>query len=251
MALSLGNNSPRGTVGLDLDGGYLAAVSTHDGRVERAVSRELDAGLMSDGDVVDAQGLASAVKAFFRDEKLPRKVRLGVANQQIAVRQLELPKIADEAELASAVRFQAADAIAMPLDEAALDFQVVDEVTSPEGVTKMRLVVVAARNEMIARLTAAIRDAGLKAEGIDLDAFALVRALAPPTDPTGAARVYCHLGGVTNLAVAIGPTCLFTRTLRAVVDLDAPTVASAPPAREPAPAPQVMPAPAPGPESVS
>ena len=68
MALSLGNNSPRGTVGLDLDGGYLAAVSTHDGRVERAVSRELDAGLMSDGDVVDAQGLASAVKAFFRDE---------------------------------------------------------------------------------------------------------------------------------------------------------------------------------------
>ena len=70
---------------------------------------------MQDGDVIDSAGLASAVKTFFRDNALPKKVRLGVANQQIAVRHMELPKIADAEELAAAVRFQAGDAIAMPL----------------------------------------------------------------------------------------------------------------------------------------
>ncbi len=217
MALSFRNSSPRGTVGLDLDGGYLAAVSASHGRVDRAVSAELPAGVMSEGEVVDSAGLAQAVKTFFRDNGLPRNVRLGVANQQIAVRHLELPKIESEDELAAAVRFQAGDAIAMPLDEASLDFQVVGETQSPEGTPRMRLVVVAARQEMIARLVEAVREAGLKPEGIDLDAFALVRALAPQSDSSGEACVYCHLGNLTNLAIAIGPTCLFTRTLTAVV----------------------------------
>ena len=84
----------------------------------------------------------------------------------------------------------------------------------------MKLVVVAARQEMIARLVDTVREAGLRPEGIDLDAFALVRALAPAADTSGEARVYCHLGGLTNLAVAIGPTCLFTRTLGTIVTAD-------------------------------
>ena len=51
-------------------------------------------------------------------------VRLGVANQQIVVRVVELPRIEDEKQRDAAVRFQAAEAIAMPLDEAVLDHQV-------------------------------------------------------------------------------------------------------------------------------
>jgi Tfp pilus assembly PilM family ATPase len=64
-----------------------------------------------------------------------------------------------------------------------------------------------------------VKAAGLKADGVDLDAFALVRALAVDTeeeDPR--ARVFCHLGGVTNLAVAVGTNCFFTRPLSAVWD---------------------------------
>jgi Tfp pilus assembly PilM family ATPase len=84
------------------------------------------------------------------------------------------------------------------------------------------VVVVAARKAMIERFVDSVRGAGLKPEGIDLNAFALVRALAKPaaaealagalpSDQT--ACVYCHLGGVTNLAVAVGNECLFTRPL--------------------------------------
>ncbi len=68
-----------------------------------------------------------------------------------------------------------------------------------------------------------MKDAGLKTDGIDLDAFALVRMLAEaPGDDlaTGSARVFCHLGGVSNLAIARGTSCFFTRTLSTPFDAD-------------------------------
>jgi type IV pilus assembly protein PilM len=143
-------------------------------------------------------------------------VRLGVSNQQIVVRHLELPKIEDPEELAVAVRFQAAEAIAMPLDEVVLDHQVIGETVTPEGAARLRIVVVAARESMVSRVVDAVRGAGLRPEGIDLNAFALVRTLSLPADSAESARVYCHLAGVTNLAIAIGPICLFTRPLSTV-----------------------------------
>jgi Tfp pilus assembly PilM family ATPase len=143
------------------------------------------------------------------------------------VRQMEIPKIDDEKERAAAVRFQAAEAIAMPLDEVVLDHQVVGESVSPEGSPRLRVIVVAARESMISRVVEAVREAGLRPEGIDLNAFALVRALAMPSDSTETARVYCHLGGVTNLAIAIGTSCLFTRPLSTQWDADDENIAAA------------------------
>jgi len=67
----------------------------------------------------------------------------------------------------------------------------------------------------------AVRKAGLRTQGIDLDAFALVRALAEDSTDDASARVFCHLGGVTNLAIALGNTCLFTRPLSAHDDGEA------------------------------
>jgi type IV pilus assembly protein PilM len=215
MALSLGKRTPRGSVGLDLDGGYVAAVRADSGRVLSAVSEELPEGLVKDGDIADAAGLADFLKRFFATHDLPKRVWLGVANQQIVMRQLELPLIEDEQELAAAVRFQAAEAIAMPLDETVLDYQVLGAADGGEGGARLRAVVVGAREAMIERFVAAVRNAGLKPAGIDLNAFALVRTLAPQgqAEADESARVYCHLGGVTNLAVAVGSNCLFTRPL--------------------------------------
>jgi type IV pilus assembly protein PilM len=64
---------------------------------------------------------------------------------------------------------------------------------------------------MIDRQLAAVRGAGLRPHGIDLSAFAMIRALHQPgmTDPT----LYVAVGGITNLAVAVGPTCVFTRVV--------------------------------------
>ncbi|TMK64023.1 MAG: hypothetical protein E6G53_09580 [Actinobacteria bacterium] len=227
MALALSKNSNRGTVGLDLDGAFIAAVQTSSDGVTRAASVELAPGVISDGEVTDVTALTEALRDFFKAEALPRRVRLGIGNQQIVVRQMEIPKIDDDKERAAAVRFQASEAIAMPLDEVVLDHQVVGEGVSPEGSGRLRVVVVAARESMIARVVEAVRGAGLRPEGIDLNAFALVRTLAVPSDSTETARVFCHLGGVTNLAIAVGTSCLFTRPLSTEWDSDDGNVAAA------------------------
>jgi type IV pilus assembly protein PilM len=220
MALSLRKSSSGGTVGLDIDGRYLAAAQVEGGRVLRGVSLDLPEGLVSDGEVVNRDGLAEALKNFVAETGMPRSVRLGVSNQQIVVRVVELPRIEDAKQRDAAVRFQAAEAIAMPLDEAVLDHQVAGYVESPDGSPRMQVVVVAARRSMIEALLEAAKQAGLKPEGVDLDAFALVRMLAVATDTVAGdtARVYCHLGGVSNLAIAVGTACYFTRPLSAVWD---------------------------------
>ena len=124
MAFSLRKNSNAGTIGLDIDGRYLAAAQVHAGRVLRAASVELPEGLVRDGEVSDAAALADTIKSFVSDTELPRNVRIGVTNQQIVVRVIDLPRIEDPKQRDAAVRFQAAEAIAMPLDEAVLDHQV-------------------------------------------------------------------------------------------------------------------------------
>jgi type IV pilus assembly protein PilM len=220
MKFSLRNNSSGGSVGLDIDGRYLAAAQVESGRVVRGVSLELPAGLVADGEVVNRDGLAEAIRNFVTEAGLPKSVRLGVTNQQIVVRVVELPRIEDEKQRDAAVRFQAAEAIAMPLDEAVLDHQVAGFTEAPDGSPRMQVVLVAARRSMIEAVLDAAKAAGLKPEGVDLDAFALVRTLAAAAGdaPEDSARVYCHLAGVSNLAIAVGSTCYSTRPLSAVWD---------------------------------
>jgi type IV pilus assembly protein PilM len=219
MAFSLRKSSDRGSIGLDIDGRYLAAAQVNGGRVTRCASQNLPEGLVRDGEVSDPEVLGQHLKSFASAANLPRNVRLGVANQQIVVRVVELPRIEDDKQRDAAVRFQASEAIAMPLDEAVLDHKIAGFTTAPDGTPRMQVVLVAARRKMIETLLEAVKAAGLKAEGVDLDAFALVRALAVDTDePDPRARVFCHLGGVTNLAVAVGTNCFFTRPLSAVWD---------------------------------
>jgi len=229
MAFSLRKSSDSGSVGLDIDGRFLAGVVTSDGAIRHAASADLPDGLMRDGEVTDPAGLAGEIKRFVAAEKLPRTVRLGVSNQQIVMRMIELPPIEDPKEREAAVRFQAAEAIAMPLDEATLDYRVIERV-SVDGVERDRMVVVAARRSMIDQLLEASRGAGLKVEGIDLNAFALVRALTSPgagSESLGEnACVYCHLGATTNLVIAVGSNCVFTRPLTTSWDAGDAEVAS-------------------------
>jgi type IV pilus assembly protein PilM len=97
----------------------------------------------------------------------------------------------------------------MPLDQAVLDFQPL-EVVENGGARMQRLLLVAARRDMVSKLLTAVRGAGLRPEGIDLSAFAMIRSLYRPE--FGDDHVlYLAVGGLTNLAVARGTTCLFTR----------------------------------------
>ena len=64
----------------------------------------------------------------------------------------------------------------MPLDQAVLEHHALGIVETPDG-PRTRVVLVAARRDMIDRVLEAVRRAGLRPHGIDLSAFAMIRAL--------------------------------------------------------------------------
>jgi type IV pilus assembly protein PilM len=208
----MGYAAGKTVVGLDIEPGYVVAVQGRAGQlaVERAASAPLAPGVVRDGEVADVQTLANVLKTLFTEHKLGKRVRLGVANQRIVTRTLDLPPLRDAKEIASAVRFQAQEHIPMPLDQAVLEHHSLGIVETAEG-PRTRVVLVAARRDMIERLLEATRLAGLKPHGIDLSAFAMIRALHSPGETT--ATLYINVGGMTNLAVASGPTCVFTRVV--------------------------------------
>ena len=199
-------------VGLDIEPGYVAAVQTTPGRmaVERAAYAPLPPGVVRDGEVVDVDTLANVLRGLFSQHKLGKRVRIGVANQRIVMRTVDLPPLTDAKELASAVQFQAQEHIPMPLEQAILEHQSLGTVDTADGV-RTRVVLVAARRDMIDRLLEAATRAGLRPHGIDLSAFAMIRALHQ-ANATGS-TVYVNVGGITNLAIANGTTCVFTRVI--------------------------------------
>ena len=173
----------RSVVGLDIESGFIAAVelgSSGGPIVRRAATETLLPGLFHEGEVIDADGLAEQLKVFFHDHKLPKRIRLGLASQRVAVRVLELPDIKNDQELEAAVRFQAQEELPMPLEQAVLDHRVLERFKDGDS-ARMRVLVVGARRDSVEHLLAATRKAGLSPELVDLSAFAMVRALyAPP-----------------------------------------------------------------------
>jgi type IV pilus assembly protein PilM len=208
----MGNGSNKAVVGLDIQPGYVAAVEATPGRVavDRAAYAPLAPGVVRDGEVVDVDTLSEVLRAMFAEHKLGKRVRLGVANQRIVMRTIDLPPLTDEKQIASAVRFQAQDHIPMPLDQAVLEHQLLGTVETEDG-PRTRIVLVAARRDMIERMVESATRAGLRPHGIDLSAFALIRALHRAD--AGGTTLYVNVGGLTNLAIAGGTTCFFTRVI--------------------------------------
>jgi type IV pilus assembly protein PilM len=208
-------------VGLDIEAGSIAATELSPNgtaHVANTAVAPLPTGLFADGEVADVAGLADSLRELFADGNLSKHVRVGLANQRIAVRTLVLPQLADRKALDAAVVFNAQDHIPMPLEQAVLDYQVVEHITDEDGVAQVIVVAVAARRDMVAKALDAVRKAGLRPVGMDLSAFGMIRALRSRGESVeavgaaaGPARLYCHLGDTMNLAVAEGSSCLFTR----------------------------------------
>ena len=212
---NLGRRHGADVVGLDIQPGHIAAVQARvNGSivVKHAAAAALPADIVREGEVLDEGVLSEALHELFEDGALSRRVRLGVANQRTVLRTLELPPITDSKELEAAVRFLAEDQVPMPLSNAVLDFHSLGVHDTHEG-PRQHVVLVAAQRDMIQRLLSAARDAGLRPEGIDLSAFALIRSLYRP-DPEHDGRVlYLNVDGLTNMAISEGTICRFTRVV--------------------------------------
>jgi type IV pilus assembly protein PilM len=207
-------------VGLKIGASQIAAARVHNNgapALVEAVREPLEPGIVVSGEIRDAEALSVALQRFFDRHKLPKKgVRLGVSNNRIGVRVFEIEGVTEQQQLENAIRFRAEEVLPIPLDQAVLDYVVLDEGERPDGTAFRRILLVVAYREVVERYLEACRGAGIEVVGIDLEAFALLRSLAAPVDrdqSTGALVAVAVGHDRTTIAVSTGRTCEFTRVL--------------------------------------
>lgn len=184
-------------------------------RLKRYGEVALPPGAVVDGDVVEPMVVADALRELWGSTGVRgRNVAVGLASQRVTVRPIDLPDL-PESELAAAVRMQAADQLPMPVDEALLDYVLVERYAVGDDRQNIRVLLVAAEREMVERLLAAVTAAKLRPVLVDLDAFALLRSLATSTEAGDETELIVDIGAaVTKIAVHRGGHPLFVRMVR-------------------------------------
>ncbi|MHB9053047.1 MAG: type IV pilus assembly protein PilM [Thermoleophilia bacterium] len=209
-------------VGLDLGRSSISAVrlrhQTGGSMILQAGLDTLPDGLIQEGEVKDVEALAFAIKEFWKANKIKgKKVSLGLANQKVVVRTLQFPLL-DGKELRAAIEFQAQDYIPIPVEEAVFDFHILGRLTDEEGIERQKVLVVAAQKDMVMDYINAVKRARLQVESVDLQAFALLRALAPTSfldqgTADRATAIANIASDVTNLVVDVAGEPQFTRII--------------------------------------
>ena len=208
----------RTAIGLDIgsSGVRAAQVTVNKGQVtlDRFGQVALPPGVVRDGEVADADAVGQAIRQLWASVKFSKKdVVLGIANQKVFVRLVDIPWV-PEADLKSSLKYQVADLVPMPIDEAVLDFVVLEEIAS-EHDRSLRGLLVAASQEMVLGAIRAAEKGGLKTTTVDLTAFAMLRS-AGAADPLGlnGPEAVVDVGAkVTNIIVHEAGVPQFVRIL--------------------------------------
>ena len=208
------------TIGLDIGSSAVRAVQvTAGGRGPATLDRLgqvlLPPGTVRDGEILESAAVVDALRTLWnRYGFKQRRVNLGIANQQVVVRQMDLPYLPDD-ELRQSLEFQAQDAIPIPIDEAILDFHTVEHFENEQGQRFSRILLVAAQRTMVGGLLDVVTAAKLEPASLDLDAFAMLRSLAPESLLEGRdGEMVIDIGAsVTNIVVHDSGVPRFVRIL--------------------------------------
>jgi type IV pilus assembly protein PilM len=171
----------RTAVGLDIGTSGVRAAELTFGKGPATLQRfgqvALPQGAVRDGEVIDQQLVADAIKHLWSTAKFSTKnVVLGVANQKVIVRQVDLPWMPGD-ELRKSLPLQVQDFLPIPIEQAILDYHPISEITAEGGNRSLRVLVVAAARDMVMSALDAVKHAGLRPTQVDLTPFAVLRAL--------------------------------------------------------------------------
>lgn len=204
-------------IGLDLGTTRARAVEVQQNRaggatVLRYAEAALPLGAVQDGEVAEPEGVVSALRALWTQGKFShRDVVLGVGNQRVLVRNLEVASM-PMPQVRSSLAFQVQESLPVAVEDALLDFYPTAQHDGQTGRLLQGLLVAATRDTVNANV-AAVESAGLRPLVVDLNAFALLRAqmLGALADRTVA---LVDIGArITNIVVAHHGAPRLVRTL--------------------------------------
>lgn len=168
-------------------------------------------GSLEGGAIQSPQVIADHIKDLLNESKIKtRDAVIAVAGQTVIVRHIKFP-IMDREELSNAIKFEAERYIPFPMDEAAIDFEIIGNDTSTN---EMEVMLVAAQKQLIESHINSLTSAGLQPIAIDVQPFALMRALGMLTNQTPGTTVILDIGaGTSDLLIYKGGSPRFTRII--------------------------------------
>ena len=210
----------RSAIGLDIGTSGVRAAELSFGKgditLEKFGQVALPRGAVRDGEVINAEAVAAAIKQLWAHTKFSsKKVVIGVANQKVIVRQVDLPWMPVD-ELKKSLAYQVQDFVPMPVEHAVLDFHPLEELTADGGNRILRGLLVAASRDMVNANLEAVQLAGLSPVMVDLTSFAVIRSVGEADNLGMGADVEALVdvgARVTNIVVHQGGAPRFVRIL--------------------------------------
>jgi len=173
---SVFNPKARPLVGLDISSSSVKLVELSGGikegiRIERYAIESLPRDAVSDGNIVNLDGVVDTIKrALRRLGPGVRNVAMALPASAVITKKILLPAGLREQEMEVQVEAEANQYIPFALDEVNLDFQVLGD--SDDATGELDVLIAASRKEKVEDRVAAAEAAGLKAVVMDVESFA-------------------------------------------------------------------------------
>ena len=190
------------SVALDIGTYSIKAIRAKAGNkvfVERVVEVFNETGIVLPTNDASVSKLGLLIDAVFNDNELPRTdVRLALPETVVSTKVIQIPPLSD-AELASAIGWQAEQHIPIPPEELSLEYQVLYRPDKKED-AQMRVLLVGTRKRIVERFIGMFNEIGIEPTILETHVLAIVRSLQfTPEDPT---TLIAHIGSSSmNLVI--------------------------------------------------
>lgn len=178
LDLSIFNTKARPLIGLDISSSAVKLVELSGGgkegyRVERYTVEVLPKDVVADGNIVNLDAAAQAVKkAWKRLATSTRAVAMALPTAAVITKKIIVPAGQRDEDLEALVETEANQYIPFALEEVNLDFQIVGP--APSSPEEIEVLIAASRKERVEDRVAVAEAAGLKATVMDVEAYAVL-----------------------------------------------------------------------------
>ncbi len=168
--------------------------------VERAAEIFNTDGLAVPTEEVHIQKLAETLNAFIADHKLSiRDIRLSMPEGVVSTKVITIPYLSD-AELASAIGWQAEQHIPIPPEELALEYEVLYRPQKNDRNAQMRVLLVGTKKTLVANYISVFTQLGVEPSMMETQILSVIRSLQFKQDDT--TTLVAHVGASSmNIAV--------------------------------------------------
>jgi type IV pilus assembly protein PilM len=201
-------------VGLDIGSSAIKLVEAEKKRsgwvVRSYTSITLPEDSVVDGEIVNHAAVVEAIRSLVKEASVKSKLACtSVAGSSVIIKHIAIPKTAPK-ELEDQVYWEAEQYIPFDMQEISLDFDVVQE---DMGDGKMDILLVAAKKDFIEKRLAAVREAGLEPQVLEVDVLALANVFWENYEMTpDNAVVLVDVGAsLTKINIVSDKTTIFTR----------------------------------------